>query len=251
MKYLTIFFLCLIISCSNDKREFALYDVDLMKDAYKTNRIKGFVKTYIVDGKTYKIDSTVLNDRGKIKNVFRLMAFGGADTLKYDSMDRLVADSHGSDVWRDFEIKYKEIPDDEKVVQRWIDVTDNDSILAYEYTIKYNSNLDTIQSISTRMIGDTTLTIKYRYQNNRLAEIGPDNAGISSKYVYKPSGQLDLVVKYHKSRPFEVEFVSNKTGLIDSVLMVSDTTNSLDFRTLDFKKYKFKREDMIYYSYFK
>jgi hypothetical protein len=250
MKYWIGLFLLLAISCSDDTREFALYDIDVMKDAYIRNSVKGFVTTWIVDGKTYKLDSTILNNKGKVQNVFRLMIFGGVDTLTYDSLDRLIAYSYNSDTWRDFRITYEELPDNRKVIQRWIDVTDNDSTLAYEYTITYNSTLDTIVSISNPM-GDTILTMEYKYANNRLVEISPDGRGISSTYIYGTDGQLHRVIKCYRGDPFEIEFVSDKTGLVDSVLKVTDKMASLDFKKLDLGKYRFEKADMKYYSYFK
>jgi hypothetical protein len=250
MKYCVILFLCLTVSCAKDKPQFSVYEVDLMKDAYKRNNVKGFVKSWIVNGKRINIDSTILNSNGNIQNVFRLIAFGGADTLRYDSLNRLIGYSHRSDVWRDFKIIYEQLPEDRKVIQSWIDVTDNDSVLAYENTINYNLTLDTIVSISTPMIGDTILTIKYSYKKNRLVEIGPDNQDMSSRYIYNERGHLDQTIKYYKGRPFEVEFLSNTTGLPDSVLKVPEMTDSFANK-LDFRKYSFDKNDMTYYSYFK
>jgi hypothetical protein len=222
-----------------------------MKDIYTGNKVKGFVRTWIVDGKTFKVDSTILDIKGNVEKVFRLMAFGGADTLKYDSLDRLIAYSHRSDTWRDFKIIYEKLPDDRKVMQRWIDVTDGDSVLAYEYTINYNSTLDTIISLSTPMIGDTLLTIEYKYANNKLVEISPDDQGISFEYLYNTMGHLDRIIKLHNGRPFEIEFLSRETGLVDSMLHVSDKTASLDFSKSEFGAYKFEKDDMYYYRYFK
>lgn len=170
MKYRLIILMCLTISCADTNDEFSVYDVDLMKNAYRLNGVKAFIRTLVVNGQSHTIDSTVLDNRGNIRKVFRLTTFSGTDIYEYDSLDRLVSDSHESDTWRDFKIQYELMPEDKKVIQRWIDVTDNDSILAYEYTINYNSTLDTIISKSTPMIGDTILTIAYKYQNSRLVE---------------------------------------------------------------------------------
>jgi hypothetical protein len=109
----------------------------------------------------------------------------------------------------------------EKSFKKWIDVKGNDSTLAYEYTINYNSTLDTILSMTSPMIGNSVLTVEYAYRNDRLMTISCDNQGISWEYIYHEIGQLDRVVKYSHGKAFEIQFVSNETGLIDSVLSVS------------------------------
>lgn len=238
----------ILISCTKTKHEFTVYKVDLMKDSYVKNNIRGFVKTWIVDGKTYKIDSTILDNNGNILNVFRLMAWGGSDTFKYDSLDRLTFFSHKSDTWRDFKIFYEQIPEERKVIQRWIDVTDNDSIFSHEITTLYNSTLDTILSESSESINNT---IEYKYLKNRLVEIGPDNQNLSKAYFYDHLGQLEQIITYLNDRPFEIEFVSTKTGLIDSVLSLKHNPDVGLTKDFDFKKIKIEKEDMNYYTYFK
>jgi hypothetical protein len=141
---------------------------------------------------------------------------------------------HHSDIRYTYSIAYIFNTDDRILEQRWKDVGHADTIEIWNHRYFYEESLNQPTKM-VRLIDDLdTISIThYSYSNygiQNLFEIG-DVTTFKTSFIYNEDSTLDKVLKEHNNINFEpnfifqeTDFISSKTGLIDSTVNTSKGT---------------------------
>jgi hypothetical protein len=189
-------------------------NVDPLISAYKNNNVEYYLK--IVEGKDtiFTIDSVCINRNGLITLEKVTKGWKNETINEYDSLNRNIKTEHNSDIHykAEFEYKFKKKGNLIKYSKK----TKGNNYKLYEY-FKFEKNRLIKQFVYDEETKDTVRIINYKYNaNNKINEILKNNLldkyKVKTKYTYRANNTLKQIIDNT-----EVKYISEKTGLIDSV----------------------------------
>jgi len=214
-KNLLYLFLFVISSCKNISESNLELNVDPLINAYKNNNVEYYLK--IVSGKDtiYTTDSVCINKNGLITLESVKKGCLSETKNEYDSLNRIIKTEHNSDIHYRIGFEYKL---DEKTgnLIRYSKNQTHKKLKSYEY-FKYEKGKLIQQFVYNEDTKDTLRIITYKYnKKNKIIQISKNNLfdkyEIKTEYTYRPNNTLKQIIDYA-----EVKYISEKTGLIDSV----------------------------------
>lgn len=225
-KNIFIIFLFVLLSCKNRSESNFVLNVDPLTESYKKNNVEYYLK--IVSGRDtiYTIDSVCVNENGMITLSKVKKGWVSETRNEYNALNRIIQSEHHSDfhfkskkeyqfdentntlISNDFfnngmsKSKFNKTPDcityyifkeDKLSKEIFFDIKSKDTISIKEY--KYNSKNKISKILIKELLDQYEVKAEYKYRkNNTLSEIIGDG---------------------------EVKYISERTGLIDSVKQVS------------------------------
>lgn len=227
-KSITKIFLCsffaIACSCSKEIRFPDLY-VDPMIAAYKENHIDHYKKYTEWKGILIAEETVYLNECGLPVRTSHISGTLSGERFEYDSLCRVIEYRHDNDIHFKAQYHYRLVPEANRVLQYEGKDTTNARIFQYNEDfgrlICESGKRDIFENIVYEYSGDKIKAIIKTYR-----EI-PDHA-IKTEFVYNKKGKLKII----RQPEGETAYVSEKTGLIDSVVTAA-------------------KEDRVYYKYFK
>jgi hypothetical protein len=214
-KKLLYIFLFVISSCKNITESNLELNIDPLTNAYKNNNVEYYLK--IVSGKDtiYTIDSVCINRNGLITLERVKKGWFSETKNEYDSINRIIKTEHNSDINYKIGFEYKL---DEKTgnLIRYSKNKALKKLKSYEY-FKYEKGKLIQQFVYDEETKDTVRIITYKYnRKNKIIQILKNNLldkyEVKTEYKYRPNNTLKQIIDYA-----EVKYISEKTGLIDSV----------------------------------
>lgn len=214
-KNLLYIFLFVISSCKNISESNLELNIDPLTNAYKNNNVEYYLK--IVSGKDtiYTIDSVCINRNGLITLERVKKGWFSETKNEYDSINRIIKTEHKSDINYKIGFEYKL---DEKTgnLIRYSKNKAHKKLKSYEY-FKYEKGKLIQQFVYDEETKDTVRIITYKYnRKNKIIQISKNNLldkyEVKTEYKYRPNNTLKQIIDYG-----EVKYISEKTGLIDSV----------------------------------
>ena len=216
-----------------------MLNVDPLTESNKKNNVEYYLR--IVSGKDtiFTVDSVCVNKKGMITLEKVKKGWFSETQNEYDSLNRIIQSEHHSD------IHYK-------------------SKIEYSFDKKYNNLISYVFSYNGKSKSfnkSPNAIIYYEFENNKLSkeifiDIQSKDTITIAEYKYNPSNKISLITrknlldkyevkteyKYRKNNTLseiigegEIKYISEKTGLIDSVKQTypnERTTYNYYFRKL-------------------
>ena len=222
MKILILFFLFFAISsCKNFKESSLNINVDPLTQAYKKNNVEYYLK--ITSGKDtiYTIDSVCVNKNGLITLERTKKGWFSETRNEYDSLNRIIKSEHNSDIHYKSKMKYK-LDKKSKNLSSFIYAFSgySQSLKTKPVAIMYHKFINDrlVEEILYDIESKDTVRInKYFYNSNnkiqkKLCKKVNEKYEDTTEYKYNKNNILTEIVGSG-----EVKYISQKTGLIDSV----------------------------------
>ena len=222
MRTSILFFILLAISsCKNVNESSLEINIDPLTKAYKKNNIEYYLR--VVSGKDtiYTIDSVCVNENGLITLKEVKKGYTNKTSYDYDLLNRIIQIEHHSDIHYKSKIAY---------------LLDEKSNNLSAYGFLYNSNTKSFHAKPNSIMrfnfeneklieevlidiesNDTFIKTQYKYNSkNKISEISKNNLidkfEVKTKYNYRENNTLSEIIE-----DGEVKYISEKSGLIDSV----------------------------------
>lgn len=196
-----------LLSCRNKtENSFPNLNTDPLVERLKQNNISYYLKTKMWKDTIVGIDSIKLNSDGYItyKRGWETQRF------VYDSINRIIEEEYHSDIHYHIKnIRYR-LDRKKNQVQK---NSENSILQVYNFDKSYKHLLNSFVIESK----DTVKHISYFYKNGKISKVSEDyilEKYIQNKvYLYDKNNKLKTIIENG-----ETEYISPKTGLIDSSL---------------------------------
>jgi hypothetical protein len=222
-------------ACTQQAPEFPVNEFHPLAKSYVKNEITGYLKLWSFQGKLEKQDSVRINNQGLETD--RISVSGhwySVTNYQFDSLNRMIEMFHESDIKYNYGISYAFNSDNRILEQLWKDIGPSDTVELWNHKYFYEESLNQ----PTKMVRlsndlDTISVTHYSYSDygiQEIFEIG-DVTTFKTSFVYNKDSTLAKVIKEHNNINFEpnfifreTDFISSKTGLIDSTVNTSKGT---------------------------
>lgn len=222
MKKIALLYLIILTACTQEASEFPVHDFNPLAHSYVENEIVGYLKLWNYKGKLEKQDSVRISIHGLQTDRIRVSGHWHSETnYRFDLLNRMTQIYHDSDIRYTYSISYVFKPEEGIMEQRWKDITSSDTIELWNHKYFYEESFNR-PTWMIRLHGDldTISTTYYSYSIygiKEILEVG-DMTTLKTSFVYNRDSSLCKVIKAYNDRVFEIDFISSKTGMIDSTV---------------------------------
>lgn len=190
-------------------------NIDPLTKAYKKNNVEYYLR--VVSGKDtiYTIDSVCVNRNGLVTLKEIKKGYADKTSYEYDLLNRIIQTEHDSDIHSKFKTYYKQEKESNTLIGFNTNSLDKKPS-SLEYFIFENNKLKE-QIVIDIKSNDTIMKTQYKYNSKKnISEISKnnliDNYEVKTEYGYRKNNTLSEIIGHG-----EVKYISEKTGLIDSV----------------------------------
>ena len=219
--FLSFFLFFAIFSCKNVSESSLNLNVDPLTEAYKYNNVEYYLRIVFWKDTIATFDSVCVNKTGLITFEKTKKSGYNENRIEYDSLNRIIKVEHHSDIHYKSKIEYEHDKKSNDLISHIFSYNENtNSYSTNANGIKYHKfrNGKLSEQIYIDIESKDTLEKNiYSYNsNNKLYKISKnhliDNFENKIEYKYRKNNSLKEIIDNG-----EVKYISEKSGLIDSV----------------------------------